>query len=341
MENQTKYPVIIIGAGPAGLALGRALQAEGIEFLIIEKGEIAGNSWANMPDHLRLISLWHSNCLIKEDISKFSRWKNLSAWEFSQYLSEFASRFNLPVKLQTKMLAVEKTDSDWLISTDKGELSSSIVVDCRGYFSFPYVPQLPGDNSLKPVHFNDFKNAQQFSGQQKICIVGKRLSAGQVIQELCEANPDIKIYLLARSKVHFSPPMFILTYLLKYLSVLEWLPLRMGIKKTVDIPMHASIKKYFLSNVILKKEIQNISGNKITFEDETVAIDSLIMATGYKRELIQLRNDFESKQNDNYFFLGINGQRTFTSRFLRGIREDAPVLAKLIRGRLASRNNCQ
>ena len=56
---------------------------------------------------------------------------------------------------------------------------------------------------------------------------------------------------------------------------------------------------------------------------------------------VTLRDDFESSAIDGLFYLGRGTQRSFTSRFIRGIREDALVLAQVILGKAASKNKSQ
>ena len=48
--------VIVIGAGPAGLATSRCLTARGVDHVIVERGEVA-NSWRTERwDSLRLLT---------------------------------------------------------------------------------------------------------------------------------------------------------------------------------------------------------------------------------------------------------------------------------------------
>ena len=335
MENTSHYQVAIIGAGPAGITLAVHLKKLGIEPIILEKGPEAGHSWGSMPDHLHLISLWHSNCLLPEDKEKSSPYKDHSAQEFKNYLKELVAEHSLNIIYNLKVENVLAVDNGFVLDGNSRTIKAKFVVDCTGYFSFPWMPKYPlSEHHPLMIHFNDFKNAEQFKQYKKICIVGKRLSSGQLITELVQADPDKQIFLSARSKIKFSPPRMILSMLLRKLHWFEWMPLKLKIKKGPVIPMHSSVKKYF-ANVHIKGDIKKIDNGSVTFTDGVEQIEAIIFATGYRRLHDKLKDDFESAERPGFFYLGVDGQRTFTSRFLRGIREDAPHLARLIAGKLA------
>ena len=65
-------------------------------------------------------------------------------------------------------------------------------------------------------------------------------------------------------------------------------------------------------------------------------VDLIILATGYTPPEFSLSaNGFESSKFKNYFILGRGAQQSFRSRFLRGIREDAKLLASMIKEKLS------
>jgi thioredoxin reductase len=56
----TKSPVVVVGAGPVGLAAAAHLVQEGLEPLVLEAGNTVGASVSSWG-HVRLFSPWHSN----------------------------------------------------------------------------------------------------------------------------------------------------------------------------------------------------------------------------------------------------------------------------------------
>src|ERR1043166_3302279 len=96
-------PVLVVGAGPAGLALGAELKRRGVNFLIIEKGSI-GDSWERMPRPLKLVSPRKCNSLSRSDRNRFHPNAQLTRAELLDYLrayrseehtSELQSRFGI------------------------------------------------------------------------------------------------------------------------------------------------------------------------------------------------------------------------------------------------------
>lgn len=344
MENCVESDVIIIGAGPAGLALGYWLQKSNIDYLILERSPFAGSSWRQMPDQLHLISMWPTNCLIHEDKFLFPADMAHKAPAFSDYLEEFSDKHKLKIKFQENVVSISKEGQGLKVKTDSGNYLAQAVVDCRGYFNYPYIPdfEISGTPPLM-VHFKDYKNAAQFDQYKKILVVGKRLSAGQVLEEL-KASGNHDIYLSARSKIKFSAHPVVYNFFLRHLDFIENTikKFKLRLKEEIEVPMHFKVKKIVEKDVTVTADIAKISNKTVYFKDgSSQEIDAIIFATGFRPPKVHLKNDFESSVTENLFYLGRGSQRSFTSRFIRGIRDDAPVLAKLILGRTAPRNSCQ
>lgn len=53
-EAAVEQQVVVVGAGPAGLAAASALKDKGVDALVVEKGPSVATSWRSRHDHLRL-----------------------------------------------------------------------------------------------------------------------------------------------------------------------------------------------------------------------------------------------------------------------------------------------
>src|SRR5215207_8113291 len=94
--KQLHSDILIIGAGPAGLALGYHLRQRRIDFRILERGPAPGESWRSMPTTLRLISPWKSNRL-PADKTDWPANYAMKRDEFLQYLQNYAAEHRLPI----------------------------------------------------------------------------------------------------------------------------------------------------------------------------------------------------------------------------------------------------
>ncbi len=103
MESHT---TVIVGAGQAGLAMSRVLSENGIDHVVLERGEVA-NSWRrDRWDSLRLLTPnWQSrlpgNSYQGSDPDGF-----MSAQQVVARLAGYATRYAMPVRAGTEVLAV-------------------------------------------------------------------------------------------------------------------------------------------------------------------------------------------------------------------------------------------
>ena len=57
-----KTTILILGAGPAGLSIGYELTRRNLDFLILEKGKVAGESFTHYPQNI-FFGPWVNNTL--------------------------------------------------------------------------------------------------------------------------------------------------------------------------------------------------------------------------------------------------------------------------------------
>ena len=334
MTPSTIYDVIIIGAGPAGLALANHLKH--LNILILEKGQV-GSSWANMPDNLNLITSWKSNFLRREDRNYFPSNKPQSANEFLGYLNYLAE--GIDISVNSEVTAVNKVDNEFVITTTKSELVAKFVVNCTGYFNNPFVPSFENINSTIPmIHFKNYTNAKQFESSNRILIVGKRLSSGQVIDELHRKGKDLS--LSVRGDIKYGADGLGLKISLFFLPVIDWFLSFILKNSKLEVNMSKKVKTFIDKHVTIYPSIKSIEGSEVTFVDDQKALfDAIILTTGFQETTGYLdqkteRTKLESNTDKGMFFLGYEGQINFKSRFLRGIRDDSLILANIIKERL-------
>ena len=96
---------VIVGAGQAGLATGYHLQRAGRPFVILDGESRVGDGWRNQWDTLRLFSPAWADSLPGMP-NPGPRWSYPTKDEFADYLEAYAVRFDLPVRLATRVTSV-------------------------------------------------------------------------------------------------------------------------------------------------------------------------------------------------------------------------------------------
>lgn len=353
--------VLVIGAGPAGLALGRELKHRGIPFLIVERGENAGESWRRMPTGLKLVSPWMSNSLPGTRPGLFPRFAEISREEFRRYLVQYTAEFALPVATNTIVHNVTR-DVNGLFRSDttRGTFRSRIVVNATGYFSKPHVPPFPGasESPAPQWHVADYGDAIQLRSRigavsGPVLIVGQRLSAGQTLVELVAAG--FEVALSHRAPLRFGAGPATLWWFLRVFPLIEAIKLRLHGARAPDwdVKMAGGQAEKSIRSGRTKTfpAIERFAGREVHFVDgSSLAPAAIIYATGFRPALDHLQallpelrdgdghpalREMESLCAPGLFFLGLAGLRNFQSRYIRGIRRDAGPLAERIATRLA------
>lgn len=360
-DNHSEHflPVLIIGAGPSGLALGRELAARGIRFTILEKGTV-GESWARMADGLKLVSPWKCNWLSRDDERRHGSNDQLTRTQPLDYFREFAAKHELPIQSGCEVFSVRRESDQFRVATSHGNFISKIVVSATGYFSNPIYPRIDGSEKteIPQLHYRDYKSPEQVRARMGanplVLIVGKRLSAGQTMLELVDAG--VRVALSHRTSIRFGVDDWLWPFVYRNFAHVEKLRLLLsaGRAGALDVRMPGGrMKKLIQSGTVATyPAVERFEKNAVVFTDgQRLRPGMVLYTTGFApalKHLAELNLMFcsetgapitrrmESVSVPNLFFLGFEMLRNFQSRFLRGIRDDAIILADRIEERLVS-----
>src|SRR5207247_2523985 len=126
--------VLVVGAGPAGLATSQQLQARAVPHRVLERGDSVGHTWANLYDSLTLHTGKHMSNLPDMPFPR-SAPLFVPRREFWEYLRHYAQTFELPVDTGCQVEHIGRTDDDgggWTVHARGGEggrvLRASVVV---------------------------------------------------------------------------------------------------------------------------------------------------------------------------------------------------------------------
>ncbi len=177
--------VIIIGAGPIGLATGIQLKRRNIPFRIIEKGCLV-NSLFNYPTNMTFFST--SDRLEIGDVPFISHGAKPTRSEALEYYRRVSESFELPINLYETVLSVEGEDGDFSIKTDKDEYRASKIVVATGFYGSANMMNVPGEDLAKVKHYYDEPHPYAW---QKVLVVGGGNSAVDAALECYRANAEV------------------------------------------------------------------------------------------------------------------------------------------------------
>jgi len=179
--------VIIIGAGPIGLATGIELKKRNIPFLIIERGCLV-QSLYNYPVNMTFFST--SDKLEIGGIPFISHGFKPTRSEALEYYRRAAQHYELPVRLYESLERVEGEDGQFTVHTSKGSYEASKIVIATGFYGTPNKLGVPGEDLPKVMHY--YKEAHPFAWQ-KVLVVGAGNSGVDVALECYRSGAEVSM----------------------------------------------------------------------------------------------------------------------------------------------------
>lgn len=186
---------IVIGAGPAGLAVGACLQHAGVPCLLLEQASVVGAAWHRHYERLHLHTPKSQSALpylpFPPDYPRYP-----SRAQLISYLDNYVDRFQLDVRFGESVGSVRQLDGRWQVRTAKSIYSATNVVIACGLAREPYLPGWPGLSSYrgKLLHSSQYKNGEPFRNQS-VLVVGFGNSGGEIAIDLHEhaAKPGLSV----------------------------------------------------------------------------------------------------------------------------------------------------
>jgi thioredoxin reductase (NADPH) len=281
-----KNDVVIIGAGPIGLACGIEARRRNLSHLIIEKGCLV-NSIFNYPTNMTFFST--SDRLEIGDVPFISHGNKPTRREALEYYRRVAASWKLNVKTYEEVLSVEGTSDDFLINTTLGDYRARRIIVATGYYDNPNLLNVPGETLAHVKHYYDEPHPYTM---KRVTVVGAGNSAVDVALELFRVGAEVTM-------------------------IIREPALKEGIKYWVkpDIEnriKEGSIKAHFNS------EILEITGELVRFKttggEERIPCDFVFAMTGYHPDFSFLKKIQIQLENDEFFTPVYNPETYETSR---------------------------
>lgn len=197
-----KAPVIVVGAGPAGLAASYELQRAGIDHIVLERGRV-GQSWRDRWDSFCLVTPnWYVQLpggkYADEDPDGF-----MLRDEIVAYFEHYADSFGAPILDRVDVTCLRPDRGrGFIIDTSEGEMRTDAVVLATGAFQRPHRPpatDLPTDVLMIDAEGYTDPGTLPSGG---VLVVGSGQTGCQIADELHRSGRDV---ILACGKAAWAP----------------------------------------------------------------------------------------------------------------------------------------
>ncbi len=193
--------ILVIGAGPAGLAVAGALSARGRRARVIEKAEQVAASWRQHYERLHLHTVKSRSALPGLPFPPhYPRY--VPRQGVVDYLSGYAQRWGIAPEFGVEARAIVRRGAAWQVATAAGvAIEAGAVVVATGANHRAVLPRFPGEADFggEIVHSAAYRRAETFAGK-RVLVVGMGNTGAEVALDLCEHGVDVAIS--ARSPVN-------------------------------------------------------------------------------------------------------------------------------------------
>lgn len=295
--------IVVVGAGPAGLAVAHGLARRGLDYRVLERGRV-GEAWHHHYDRLSLHTLKQVSALpglpMPADYPRFP-----GRAQFLAYLEQYARHCALRIDEGVELHHAGDDGRRWQLATSRGDIQASVLVMATGIWSAPVRPHIPGEAAFGGpiVHSRDYRNPQPFHGR-RVLVVGAGNSGSEIAVDL--AGHGVAVALAVRSGVAYVPEPRSATLVRLAPWLLRRLPrplaerlLRRRDFRHLGLPLppgsplgHVPVVGYELpaavaaGSVAVHPGLERLEHGRAWFADgRSAACDAVILATGYRPAL--------------------------------------------------------
>ena len=164
--------VLVIGAGPAGIASAYALEQAGISYKVIDRASVIGSTWDSLYPSLQLnTTRFFSHMPGKRFPLRYGFYP--MGRQYHDYLLEYVEEHDFNIHLGIEVYRVVPEGRLWRVETSAGTWLYPVVISATGVWNNPVMPAIPGmqDFKGKLLHAHDFRHPQQVA-DERVLVVG-------------------------------------------------------------------------------------------------------------------------------------------------------------------------
>jgi putative flavoprotein involved in K+ transport len=341
-----RYETVVIGGGQAGLAVGHHLADRDVDFVILSDESRVGDNWRRRWDSLRLFTPAQYSALPGMHFPAPPHYL-ADKEEVADYLERYVDRFDLPVRLGSRVQRVSWDGERYALSLDGDGafIEADNVVVATGAFQRPRIPALAErlSRDIHQLHSSQYQNPFTLPDGPAL-VVGAGNSGAQIALELARYR---KVWLAGRDTGH-------LPRRLLGRDIFQWLwpvmtratldtrigrRLRVRARAGGDALIGIPERELTQAGIVRVGRLDAERGGLPVCGGEVVAPRVIVWCTGFAPDYSWI--DLPVFGDDGFprhvrgvvseapglFFLGLRFQHRMTSSLIGGVGQDAEFIA--------------
>jgi bacillithiol disulfide reductase len=191
IDEMSVRDVVIIGAGPSGLATAIAAKQRGLDYVVVEKGVLV-NSIFHFPTHM--VYFTTPELLEIGGLPLVTPYEKPTRLESLRYYRRVVDTYGLQMSLHERVVDIEREDGVFAVTSmaDGARFVryGRAVVLAIGYYDHPNYLGVPGEDLPHVSHY--YKEPHPYY-RQRVVIVGGKNSAAEAALELFRAGAHVTL----------------------------------------------------------------------------------------------------------------------------------------------------
>ncbi|KAK9040285.1 hypothetical protein V6N11_015457 [Hibiscus sabdariffa] len=327
--------VVIIGAGPSGLATSACLSVHSIPHVILEREDVYASLWKKRAYNRLKLHLAKEFCALPFKPHSPDSPTYIPKDMFVDYLDDYVETFNIRPRYHRSVESAfyNEADGKWRIEANNMETGAvevyvaEFLVIASGENSAKYIPDLPGLDTFKggTIHSKEYKSGAKYKNND-VLVVGCGNSGMEIAYDLSSFGVPTSIVI--RSPFHVVTkeivrlgmvlskyvPVGIVDFMVVWMSKIVFGDLsKYGIHRPKQGPFYlkatagrapvidvGTIGKIQSKEIKVVPAILKIDGKKVLFENGIEReFDVIIFATGYKSVINHWLKDYDYILNED------------------------------------------
>ncbi len=343
--SASRFDVVVVGGGQAGLAVGYHLDRLDLNFVILDAEDRVGEAWRRRWDSLRLFTPARLNGLPGMPFPAGPH-STVTKDEMALHLERYAQRFGLPVWVRTLVESLSLEGGGFVVKAGDCRLEADQVVVATGGHPLPFRPAFAAglDPDILQLHSVDYRNPSQLRPGD-VLVAGAGNSGAEIAVEAAATH---RTWLAGRSTGGFSPTLYARPswWLLKQVSDVRTpigRKLREGAVSSGTPLVRLRASDFAAAGVVRTGRVVGVQNGRPQLDDgQLLDVESVVWCTGFGHDFswIQLPSFVDGQlprchrgvvqSQPGLYFVGLPFQRNLASALIDDVGSDAGFIAQQI-----------